>query len=60
MSEQTPSQAEGEQQQKSSPDDTAQTPEHPDVPRTTPSQAEGEEPQDEEETEAWESGWSGP
>ncbi|WP_277879781.1 hypothetical protein [Streptomyces gobiensis] len=42
MSEQTPSQAEGERQDEESSD------ERPDVPRTTPSQAEGER---EEESE---------
>ncbi|WP_053846442.1 hypothetical protein [Streptomyces sp. NRRL B-24085] len=67
MSEQTPSQAEGERQE-AAPD------EERDVPRTTPSQAEGENSENTEDAEnaedengergeeraAWESGWSGP
>ncbi|MFJ6386332.1 hypothetical protein ACIQJT_01845 [Streptomyces sp. NPDC091972] len=70
MSEQTPSQAEGERQE-AAPD------EERDVPRTTPSQAEGENTEEAEDAEkaedaedengergeeraAWESGWSGP
>ncbi|MEU0407551.1 hypothetical protein ABZ307_06925 [Streptomyces griseorubiginosus] len=65
MSEQTPSQAEGERQ-----DDVPEEPEEEasgrrDAPRTTPSQAEGddtedEEPEQGEERAEWESGWSGP
>ncbi|MFF0001201.1 hypothetical protein [Streptomyces avermitilis] len=44
MSEQTPSQAEGERQQDSTNDNGPETSAHRDVPRTTPSQAEGEDP----------------
>ncbi|MFI6934122.1 hypothetical protein [Streptomyces sp. NPDC050287] len=71
MSEQTPSQAEGERQQTPR-DHETDSPEPRDVPRTTPSQAEGED-EDEDEavegtegmersavSEEWESGWSGP
>jgi hypothetical protein len=57
MSEQTPSQAEGER-----PDDRPSEEETTgvrDAPRTTPSQAEGEDTQDEEGKEGEESGWSG-
>ncbi|MEU0026703.1 hypothetical protein [Streptomyces sp. NPDC006335] len=68
MSEQTPSQAEGERtDDRPSEEETSGA---SDVPRTTPSQAEGEDTQDEdgeeggkegdEESAAWESGWSGP
>jgi hypothetical protein len=67
MSEQTPSQAEGERQDdRPSEEETSGV---RDAPRTTPSQAEGEDTQDEdgdegeesdEEGAAWESGWSGP
>ncbi|MET9505623.1 hypothetical protein ABZY42_28525 [Streptomyces sp. NPDC006622] len=70
MSEQTPSQAEGERQQ-GAPDEQGPS-ERRDVPRTTPSQAEGEtreeqapgqDPEageDQEGSKEWESGWSGP
>ncbi|MEV8596235.1 hypothetical protein ACIHFC_32435 [Streptomyces sp. NPDC052013] len=62
MSEQTPSQAEGERQQETTADDAARTAERHEMPRTTPSQSEGEDTGDEdtEESEARESGWSGP
>ncbi|GCB45530.1 hypothetical protein [Streptomyces sp. NL15-2K] len=65
MSEPTPSQAEGERRQQTSPDDQQETPGHRDVPRTTPSQAEREDAEDEdrkrsEQSEEWEAGWSGP
>ncbi|MFD9121699.1 hypothetical protein ACFU6M_14470 [Streptomyces bottropensis] len=76
MSEQTPSQAEGERQPDVPADDEKATPGRRDVPRTTPSQAEGDDAQSEDDeggesgegadgegakrTEAWESGWSGP
>ncbi|WP_037681376.1 hypothetical protein [Streptomyces cellulosae] len=63
MSEQTPSQAEGERQQ-NSPDHETDSPEPRDVPRTTPSQAEGDDDDEADEStegsEEWESGWSGP
>jgi hypothetical protein len=68
MSEQTPSQAEGEQQEATSTDGPVEG-NGRDVPRTTPSQAEGTDVQRDEEGErgeqgeerkAWESGWSGP
>ncbi|MDL5200085.1 hypothetical protein [Streptomyces sp. ALI-76-A] len=43
MSEQTPSQAEGEREQDTAPDQEREgAPAHRDVPRTTPPQAEGE------------------
>ncbi|MET7686746.1 hypothetical protein ABZT06_01910 [Streptomyces sp. NPDC005483] len=63
MSEQTPSQAEGEPLE-TTPDEEQQSGRR-DAPRTTPSQAEGEDTEDEdgeqsEEREAGESGWSGP
>ncbi|WP_327714646.1 hypothetical protein OG381_03785 [Streptomyces sp. NBC_00490] len=51
MSEQTPSQAEGEQPQDTA-DDAPQSPDRRDVPRTTPSQAEGEDPEDDEDPPA--------
>ncbi|MFI8067824.1 hypothetical protein ACIF85_03430 [Streptomyces sp. NPDC086033] len=62
MSEQTPSQAEGEPQRDRPEEETSGL---SDVPRTTPSQAEGEDTQGEdaeqsEERAEWESGWSGP
>ncbi|MFC8361164.1 hypothetical protein ACFUIY_14975 [Streptomyces griseorubiginosus] len=47
MSEQTPSQAEGDRLENAS-DDAASPPEHQDVPRTTPSQAEGEDTEKED------------
>ncbi|GEB53971.1 MULTISPECIES: hypothetical protein [Streptomyces] len=54
MSEQTPSQAEGErdddQELRSGPSAGQRKPQHPDCPRTTPSQAEGERERDEEGT----------
>lgn len=43
MSEQTPSQAEGERPETSPDDDEQETSGRRDVPRTTPSQAEGED-----------------
>ena len=69
MSEQTPSQAEGERQTDVPANDETATPDRRDVPRTTPSQAEGDDDGEEGEgeaekddarTDAWESGWSGP
>ncbi|MFI6436587.1 hypothetical protein [Streptomyces sp. NPDC050759] len=62
MSEQTPSQAEGERPEDSPEEETSG---RRDVHRTTPSQAEGENTEDEdteqrEERAEWESGWSGP
>jgi hypothetical protein len=62
VSEQTPSQAEGEPRQDRPEEETSGL---RDVPRTTPSQAEGEDTEDEaaeqsEERAEWESGWSGP
>jgi len=50
MSEQTPSQAEGDRLENASDDATSQ-PEHRDVPRTTPSQAEGDDDTEKEEGE---------
>ncbi|MEW2564488.1 hypothetical protein [Streptomyces sp. BK205] len=47
MSEQTPSQAEGDRLENAS-DDAPRPPEHRDVPRTTPSQAEGDDTEKEE------------
>ena len=44
MSEQTPSQAEGERQEDTRKDDAQEASGRRDVPRTTPSQAEGEDP----------------
>jgi hypothetical protein len=49
MSEQTPSQAEGERQQNIAADDEPETSGRGDAPRTTPSQAEGEDVEDEDE-----------
>lgn len=69
MSEQTPSQAEGEREQDAQTDQERDTAGQRDVPRTTPSQAEGESADDERTVEdgtdeergkARESGWSGP
>ncbi|MGW0337378.1 hypothetical protein ACWD0J_37120 [Streptomyces sp. NPDC003011] len=71
MSEQTPSQAEGEREQDTAPDQQQETPSPREVARTTPSQAEGEgahdesadegtDDRDKEGSKAWESGWSGP
>ncbi|MFJ9728449.1 hypothetical protein ACIRP3_37475 [Streptomyces sp. NPDC101209] len=62
MSEQTPSQAEGEREDDDgAPDLRPRTSDRQEPPRTTPSQAEGDEDAAEEEkSEAWESGWSGP
>ncbi|MER7576537.1 hypothetical protein [Streptomyces sp. NPDC126514] len=63
MSEQAPSQAEGERQDDTATDRNrkAQQVTDADVPRTTPSQAEGDRADKEaEESDAWESGWSGP
>ncbi|MFE3849693.1 hypothetical protein ACFXPN_00950 [Streptomyces griseorubiginosus] len=62
MSEQTPSQAEGEREEDVPEEETSG---RRDTPRTTPSQAEGddtedEEPEQGEERAEWESGWSGP
>jgi hypothetical protein len=48
MSEQTPSQAEGERQE-TAPDDEQETSGRRDVPRTTPSQAEGDDTEDADE-----------
>jgi hypothetical protein len=59
MSEQTPSQAEGERQQSPRPDEQ-ETPGRRDVPRTPPSQAEGAQDEDRKRSEEWEAGWSGP
>ncbi|MEU0943581.1 hypothetical protein ABZ379_12400 [Streptomyces canus] len=47
MSEQTPSQAEGERPETAQ--DEQETPGRRDVPRTTPSQAEGEDTEDNDE-----------
>ena len=47
MSEQPPSQAEGDRLENAS-DDAPRPPEHRDVPRTTPSQAEGDDTEKEE------------
>ncbi|MET7733159.1 hypothetical protein ABZT02_17570 [Streptomyces sp. NPDC005402] len=63
MSEQTPSQAEGEPQE-TMPDEEQQSGRR-DVPRTTPSQAEGDDTEDEDTEQSDErgerdSGWSGP
>ncbi|MFH8800800.1 hypothetical protein ACH4F6_14555 [Streptomyces sp. NPDC017936] len=64
MSEQTPSQAEGERPKDRRGDDDAPTSGRRDVPRTTPSQAEGDDPAaegaSEEDSEQWQAGWSGP
>ncbi|MFF7449706.1 MULTISPECIES: hypothetical protein [unclassified Streptomyces] len=69
MSEQTPSQAEGEREQDTQTDQERDAAGRRDVPRTTPSQAEGESADeertdeggtDEERGKAGESGWSGP
>ncbi|MFC8427126.1 hypothetical protein [Streptomyces sp. NPDC057253] len=51
MSEQTPSQAEGERQENDPDDAERETSERRDVPRTTPSQAEGEDTEDTEGAE---------
>lgn len=48
MSEQTPSQAEGEQPENAS-DNGPGWPEQRDVPRTTPSQAEGDDTEEDED-----------
>ncbi|MEV8312207.1 hypothetical protein AB0P36_34130 [Streptomyces flavidovirens] len=60
MSEQAPSQVEGEQQQNIAADDERETSGRGDMPRTTPSQAEGEDVEDEERSKEWEAGWSVP
>lgn len=62
MSEQTPSQAEGERQDDTATDEGPEQAGGRDAPRTTPSQAEGDRAGEEaEEGDAeWESGWSGP
>ncbi|MFI2371188.1 hypothetical protein [Streptomyces sp. NPDC018833] len=62
MSEQTPSQAEGERQEVAAIDQELEKAGRRDVPRTTPSQAEGDRAGEEaEEGDAEsESGWSGP
>jgi hypothetical protein len=65
MSEQTPSQAEGERPEDAGTGSAQEQSGGGDAPRTTPSQAEGDRGDegaksgDEEEAE-WESGWSGP
>jgi hypothetical protein len=63
MSEQTPSQAAGEQREETAAEQESQRSDRRDVPRATPSQAEGDrevEQGEEEDARAWESGWSGP
>ncbi|MGW0417646.1 hypothetical protein [Streptomyces sp. NPDC003015] len=50
MSEQTPSQAEGERQE-TTPDAERETSGRREVPRTTPSQAEGDDTEDTENTD---------
>lgn len=62
MSEQTPSQAEGERQEVAAIDQEPEKAGRRDVPRTNPSQAEGDRACEEAEEgyAAWESGWSGP
>lgn len=50
MSEQTPSQAEGEREPDTETAGEQAASEHPDTPRTTPSQAEGERVEEDEST----------
>ena len=63
MSEQTPSEAEGERQEDTAVGDEPETSSgRREVPRTTPSQTEDDDSPtgDEERSEEWERGWSGP
>jgi hypothetical protein len=71
MTEQTPSQAEGEPEPTTAADGEPEDTGHRDAPRTTPSQAEGDEgDEDTDRTGAgtetrtedaeWKAGWSGP
>ncbi|MFF9094416.1 hypothetical protein ACF1AY_09935 [Streptomyces sp. NPDC014776] len=59
MTENTPSQAEGEAEPTTGEDGERESTGRRDAPRTTPSQAEGDE-QDGDGNAEWEAGWSGP
>ncbi|MFI9152285.1 hypothetical protein [Streptomyces sp. NPDC053367] len=67
MSENTPSQAEGEAAPPAGADDEPERSGRPEAPRTTPSQAEGDDDNENNENNEngdgdaeWEAGWSGP